>query len=311
LGALVGGDLFELLAEAEGRKEMNAQETLRRLLIERSPLERELEFADTPPRQYTLRMAAVLDDEGREALGLVASLSDITKQRELQQARNDVMALVTHELKTPLTAIQAMSEVLAKYNVDTGRSREMHLAINDEAKRLTAMIDEYLNITRLETGVQSLRLLPVRPAQLIERALLMLDPLAAQRKIRLVRRIAPNLPALVADADLISRALTNLVSNAIKFSSENSEVIIEAAADEGELRIEVADSGCGISAESLPRVFEKFYRVPRLLETDADVPGNGLGLALVREIAERHGGRVTVESEIGVGSLFRLRLPLH
>ncbi|HMY76745.1 MAG TPA: ATP-binding protein, partial [Blastocatellia bacterium] len=125
----------------------------------------------------------------------------------------------------------------------------------------------------------------------------------------IVRRIAPNLPALSADADLLSRAVTNLISNAVKFSPENSEVILTATAEDGELRIEVADSGCGIPADALPRIFEKFYRVPRPLETDAEVPGNGLGLALVREIAERHGGRVTVESEPGVGSVFRLRLP--
>lgn len=315
LRALAGAELFEALAEAEGRKETNAPETLRRLLIERSPVEREIELGpplhNAAPRHYTLRMAPVLDGAGQAALGLVASLADITRQRELHQARNDVMTLVTHELKTPLTAIQAMSEVLVKYNVDTARSDEMHLAINDEAKRLAALIDEYLSITRLETGAQSLRLTTVRPAQLIERTLLLLDPLAAQRAIRLIRRLAPNLPPLLVDADLLARVFTNLVANAIKFSPEKSEVIIAAVAADGDLRIEVSDSGCGIPAETLPRIFEKFYRVPRTLQSDADVPGNGLGLALVREIAEQHGGRVTVASEVGVGSVFTLHLPLR
>jgi len=244
-------------------------------------------------------------------LGFVATLADVTKQRELQQARNDVMALVTHELKTPIAAIQSLTEVLAEYDlglIDTAKRREMHLAINEEAERLARLIDEYLNLTRLESGTQQLRRTPVRPAQLIERALLLLDLVAAQRELRLVRRLAPNLPALLLDADLLAQALTNLVSNALKFSPAKSEALITASADESALKIEVADHGCGIPPEALPHIFEKFYRVPR--PEQADIPGAGLGLALVREIAELHGGRVTVESEVGVGSIFTLYLPI-
>jgi len=223
------------------------------------------------------------------------------------------MALVSHEMKTPLTAIQGMSEVLTKFDVDADRGRKMHLAIHEESRRLSRMIDEYLDITRLESGVRHLRLEPARPTQILERALMILDPVASQRQIRIVRRFAPNLPPLLLDADLISRALTNLVSNAIKFSPPGSEVIVEARIDPAltnldVLLIEVADQGCGIPPESLPRIFEKFYRVPRLEEADA--PGTGLGLSLAQEIAELHGGRVTVESEVGVGSVFALRLPL-
>jgi two-component system phosphate regulon sensor histidine kinase PhoR len=214
-------------------------------------------------------------------------------------------------MRTPLTAIQGMSEVLAQFDpesIDAGRRREMHLAINDEAKRLARMIDEYLGLTRLESGARPLRLTPVRIAPLVERALLMLDPLASQREMRVMRRFAPNLPALLADADLIRQAVMNLVANAIKYSPPKTEVIVEVRAEGDALQIEVADRGYGIAADALGRIFEKFYRVPRL--EDADVPGTGLGLALVREIAERHGGRVTVESEVGVGSTFSLRLPL-
>jgi len=244
-------------------------------------------------------------------LGLVASLSDITRQRELQQIKSDVMALVTHELRTPLTAIQGMSEVLAQFEVDADRRRKLHLAINDEAKRLMRMINDYLDITRLESGATGLRRAPVHLAPLIERTLLLVDPVAAQRDIRILRRFAPGLPPLLADADLLARAVTNLVANAIKYSPAQTEVIVELRADihieGGGLRIEVTDRGPGIPAEARDRVFEKFYRVPRL--ADADVPGTGLGLALVREIAELHGGRVMVESEPGVGSTFMLRLP--
>jgi PAS domain S-box-containing protein len=317
--ALIGSDLFERIGENERgssafdelRLNRAKRETLVRLIVARAPVEREITISEAPSRYYMLRLSAVCDgDEGTGAvLGIVASLSDITKQRDLQQMKNDVMALVSHELRTPLTAIQGMSEVLAQFEVDADRRREMHLAINDEAKRLARMIDDYLDITRLESGARPLRLTPVRVAPLIERALLMLDPIAAQREIRILRRFAPNLPALLADADLIAQAVTNLVANAIKYSPCKTEVFVEARQDFEALWIEVIDHGYGIPSDVTGRIFEKFYRVPRI--EDADVPGTGLGLAFVREIAEMHGGRITVESEPGVGSTFSLRLPLQ
>jgi two-component system sensor histidine kinase SenX3 len=183
----------------------------------------------------------------------------------------------------------------------------MHLAINDEVKRLTRMITEYLDITRLESGATEVRLSPVRVESLVERILLLLDPVAARRGIRLVRNFGRDLPPLLADPDLLSRAVENLVSNAIKYSPANTEVAVSAGSDPSTVWIDVADHGYGISEHDLTRIFEKFYRVPRV--QDAGVPGTGLGLALVREIAELHGGSVTVKSEVGAGSTFSIRIP--
>ena len=274
-----------------------------RVLTERAPVEREFSVGG---QHYVLRLAAVRDEQ-EAPLGLVAALADVTEQRALQQTHNDVMALVTHELKTPLTAIQGMSNVLAEFDderLETERRRAMHLAINDEAKRLARMIDAYLNLARLESGTQALRLSSVRPAQLLERALLLLDPLAAQRGIRLPRAFPNDLPPLLADADLLTQAVTNLGANALKFSPAQTVVSIAARADDVTLHIAITDQGCGIPAASLPHLFEKFYRVPRVEEADA--PGTGLGLALMREVAERHGRRVTVESGEGSGATFTL-----
>jgi signal transduction histidine kinase len=225
----------------------------------------------------------------------------------LQQTKNDVMALVSHEMRTPLTAIQGMSELMAQFELDPERSREMSIAIHDEAKRLTHMISEYLNITRLESGTTVLRRSAVRIEALVERTLLMLDPLAAERGIRLTRRIDSSVPPVLADADLLSRAIANLVSNAFKYSPPKTEVVISASKAANGVSIEVADQGYGIPESSVNRIFEKFYRVPRV--QDVDVPGTGLGLALVREIAELHGGSVAVRSAVGAGSVFRLWVP--
>ena len=156
-------------------------EMLARVANERGRMERELTIRDTAKaRHYMLRLAAVsADDKGNgPVLGIVASLSDVTRQHELQQTKNDVIALVTHEMRTPLTAIQGMTELLANYDVPADRRREMNLAINSEVKRLTRMISDYLDITRLESGATEMRLAPVRAEALLERTLLLLDPVA-------------------------------------------------------------------------------------------------------------------------------------
>ncbi len=307
--ALRGRDLLELLAEAEHASPEGGRDVLVRLVVDRAKIEREIIIRGTRPRHFTLRMAAVCSGEdGRGAVrGIVASLSDITRQYELQETKNDVMALVSHEMRTPLTAIQGMSELLAQFELDPKRAREMSIAIHDEAKRLTHMISQYLDITRLESGATVLRRSAVRIEALVERTLLMLDPLAADRSIRLTRRLDPSVPPVLADADLLSRAISNLVSNAVKYSPPNTEVIISTRTAANAVAIEVADQGYGIPESSMNRIFEKFYRVPRV--QDVDVPGTGLGLALVREIAELHGGSVAVRSLVGTGSVFTLWVP--
>jgi two-component system phosphate regulon sensor histidine kinase PhoR len=315
--ALVGSDLFSRVRDIRYRTtddnqgvDSLAREILLRLVNERTRFESEIQLSDSPPRFCTLRLSAVTsgDDGSDQILGIVAALTDVTQQHELQEMKTDVMTLVTHELRTPLTAIQGMSEVLAQFDVDVERRNEMHLAINAEAKRLSLMINEYLDISRLESGARPLRFTPIRIGSLVERVVLLLDPIAAQRQIKIVRRLAPDLPGLLADADLITQGLTNLIANAIKYSPHQTEIIIAGRAHEDALIIEVIDHGYGIPAHSLTRIFEKFYRVPRV--EDADVPGTGLGLALVREIVELHGGRISVKSELGVGSTFSVRLPL-
>jgi signal transduction histidine kinase/CHASE2 domain-containing sensor protein len=307
--ALRGRDLLELLAEAEQSSPEACRDVLVRLVVDRASIEREIIIRGIRTRHFTLRVAAVcLGEDGRGTVrGIVASLSDITRQHELQQTKNDVMALVSHEMRTPLTAIQGLGELLAQFELDPERRREMSLAIHDEAKRLTHMINEYLDVTRLESGTTVLRRTAVRIEALVERTLLMLDPLAAERGIRLTTRLDSGVFPVLADADLLSRAIGNLVSNAIKYSPPETQVLISARNAARGVSIEVADQGYGIPESSLNRVFEKFYRVPRV--QDVDVAGTGLGLALVREIAELHGGSVVVRSSVAAGSVFTLWVP--
>jgi PAS domain S-box-containing protein len=303
--SLLGSSLLVRL----GQPEKTMAETLERVLVDRVTVEREATFGSSSPKHFILRLSPVCENgEDRGAIvGIVASLSDITKQQELQEMKTEVMSLVTHELRTPLTAIQGMSEVLAQFDVDPDRRREMHVAINEEAKRLARMIDEYLDITRLEAGARPLRKTPLRVQALVERALLLLDPLASSRGIPITCEFDSNLPVVMADPDLLAQAVTNVVANAVKYSPAGREIQVSVRTDGSDLLIEVADKGYGIAPEHVKRIFEKFYRVPRV--ENADEPGTGLGLAFVREIMDSHGGCVTVESELGTGSTFTLRLP--
>lgn len=301
-GSLTGQNLLDRLGLKDG-------DLLRRLVVDRGRAEREIELRESRSRRYILRIAAVSagDERAGAVSGIVASLSDVTRQHELQQTKNDVIALVSHEMRTPLTAIQGMTELLAHYDMDPARRKEISSAINGEVKRLASMITEYLDITRLESGATSLRKTPVKVDSVLQRVVLMLEPVAEQRGIRIAFAPSPSLPVLIADADLLGRAVENLVSNAIKYSPDGTQIVISAAREQDGIAISVADQGYGIPEADLARVFEKFYRVPRV--EDAGVPGTGLGLALVREIAELHGGTVSVTSKVNQSSTFTLRIP--
>ena len=304
--------MFARLAEAGKGAEISkslTEKTLADLLDEHHTIEREIVVGKITPRYYMLRLSAVVSDEDGfdETIGIVAAFSDVSQHRELQKTKNDVIALVTHELRTPLTAIQGMSELLTEHEIEPASQNKMLSTINSEAKRLARMVNEYLDITRLESGAQRARFAPVNIDNLIEQTLLLLEPLAAGREIKFVRRLAAIQPNINADRELLARAVTNIVANAINYSPDKTIITIETSNTDEVLMIFVRDEGYGISAEQLPRIFEKFYRVSRKQTTG--VAGTGLGLALTQEIVELHGGRIEVESVPNKGSTFTVFLP--
>jgi signal transduction histidine kinase len=308
---LIGSNLFTRIGEAAFNQDNAAsfsEETIVRQLLDSSVVKREIVIGDSA--HYLLRLTAVisLNEEISEMLGIVATLSDITQHHELQQIKNDVITLVTHELRTPLTAIQGMSEVLTAHEVEPEIRSRMLSTINDESKRLARMINEYLDITRLESGIQKARFVNLNIADLVERTLLVLDPLAAQREIAIVRCFELGLPVISADAGMLAQAMTNIVGNAIQYSLPKTKITVETQTHLNRLQISVRDEGYGISPEQLPHIFEKFYRVSH--GRTPQVSGTGLGLALTREIIELHGGNITVESEPDKGSTFTVYLPV-
>jgi signal transduction histidine kinase len=246
---------------------------------------------------------------GSNVIGVVALLADITKRIELDRMKTETLQLVSHELRTPLTSIQGLSDVLIKFPVAADESNEMLLTIRSEAVRLGEMINRYLDLTRLESGAQTLHLTPVSCQELIAGCIRRLSIFATERKIKLTSKVKPSVPILQADAQLLAQAVNNLLSNAIKYSPPETEIVVAAELNHSNVMIGVRDQGFGVPEEVRERIFEKFYRLER--DTTSSVVGSGLGLPLVKEIVERHGGQVTVESDPATGSTFTIFVPLR
>jgi signal transduction histidine kinase len=320
---LVGANLADLLTERTTLNQAQLQEAVKGVAEGRIT---QLEFSTlaAEPRYYSLLLSALvtsLEPDNTEGLtlatnlnsaghpfGVVTLISDITRRVELDRVKTETLQLVSHELRTPLTSIQGLSDVLLKFPVAAAESREMLSTIHAEAVRLGETINRYLDLTRLESGTQPLRLSQISCQQLIADCIRNLSVFAAERRIALSAQLEPALPPLYADVQLLTQAVSNLLSNAIKYSPPETEVVVAAEANPSNLIISVRDQGYGIPAEARERIFEKFYRLQR--DTASGVVGTGLGLPLVKEIVEQHGGRITFESNSTIGTTFTIHLPL-
>jgi signal transduction histidine kinase/CHASE2 domain-containing sensor protein len=241
-----------------------------------------------------------------ERIGIVLSLHDATAQHELNQAKNDMVSLVSHELRTPLTSIRGYSDMLVKYDLVQEKGKQFLGTIVDESIRLNELIQSFLDIAYIESGRQKLSLSEFTVAPVLRDMMTVLGPVAAGKQISLEVAEAADL-SLRADRLLLYQALTNLVTNAIKYSRSGTNIRLTVSNGDGRVHFDVADQGCGIPAEDRMKIFEKFYR--RGNEETLNQSGFGLGLAFVKEVAARHGGDVYVESEVGKGSTFTLWIP--
>ena len=227
----------------------------------------------------------------------------------MARLKSDFVANVSHDLKTPLALIRMYAETLEMNRVPHETSRhEYYGVITRESERLTRLIDNVLDFSRIESGAQRYALVrrPVEPV--IHDVLDVFRHPLAQAGFKVEVSVEPDLPELPLDADALAQALANLVDNAIKYSGDGRRVEIRAGRLGDELRLEVADDGIGIPATEHARIFEKFYRVGS--SDTQGRRGSGVGLTLVKHIVEAHGGRVTVHSNPGQGSRFILHLPL-
>jgi two-component system phosphate regulon sensor histidine kinase PhoR len=282
----------------------------------REPIEDDLLMRGARDRTILVRGTALTDARGADG-GAVIVLNDVTHFRQLENIRRDFVANVSHELKTPIASIKGFVETLLDGAVDDPADAERFLGIvARQAERLEAIIEDLLALSRIEQ-TEGAGNLPVEEAEVravIEAAVSDCSPRAAEKSIRIEVACEERLVVPI-NAPLVEQAIINLVDNAIKYSEPERLVRVSAhhgTADEGGDRpcavIAVADQGCGIDEEHLPRIFERFYRVDKARSRKEG--GTGLGLSIVKHIVQAHGGAVSVDSEPGVGTTFRLFLPL-
>jgi two-component system, OmpR family, phosphate regulon sensor histidine kinase PhoR len=246
--------------------------------------------------------------ERASAHGAVAVLTDITGQKAIQKRNAEFVSAVSHEMKTPLSSIRAYVELLVDGEADDDVTREEFLGvINSQTDRLQRLIDNLLNLARIEAGVVAVNKTALSLNELLSETLGVMQPAAESKQITITNDFSPLYLSVLADRDMLLQAAINLLSNSVKYTKSGGNVTLRSRLTEQEVVFEVQDTGVGLSPEDCQRAFEKFYRVKK----DRDMaPGTGLGLALVKHIVEDvHGGRIEVVSELGQGSTFRVSLP--
>jgi two-component system phosphate regulon sensor histidine kinase PhoR len=284
-------------------------------LVNRTRAESDVVEAEIAPRVTGERILQahgthLPDDRGRPAGALVV-LNDVTRLKKLETMRRDFVANVSHELRTPITSIKGFVETLKEGALaDPENARGFLDIVARHADRLNAIIEDLLALSRLEREEElgDVVLEPALLKPILEAAIALCAPLAADRRVRVDLDCDGALEAR-GDAALLEQAVVNLLDNAAKFSEPDTITTVTARRDAAskEISIEVRDRGCGIPAEHLPRIFERFYRVDKARSRKQG--GTGLGLAIVKHIAHTCGGSVSVASEIGKGSAFTIRLP--
>ncbi len=279
-------------------------------LAQSAPINREISVV-ARGRETTLQAhAAALRDASGATMGVVVVLDDVTDLRRLESMRSDFVANVSHELKTPITSIKGFVETLLDGAIENNDDARRFLGIvAKQADRLNAIIEDLLTLSRIEQDEQARDglLAPGSLLPVIQSAAQLCAGAADSKEIRISISCSPALRTRI-NGPLLEQGVTNLIDNAIKYSDRGSEGRVEVAEGRKEIAISVIDQGCGIPDEHLPRLFERFYRVDKA--RSRQLGGTGLGLAIVKHIAQTHGGRIDVESRPGVGSTFRLSLPL-
>jgi PAS domain S-box-containing protein len=262
------------------------------------------------PRPRTLQIfSTTMVDENKIPLGEVRVVHDITRERELEQMKDDFMSTVSHELRTPLFSIQGFIQIMQEDDtLDLATRKEFLSIIQEQAVQLGQMVNNLLDLSKFDEGKMELEHRPVAILDLIHQTTLKLQGFAHRQKVKLTTQLPPLLPTINGDAVRLEQVLTNLIGNAIKFSNAQGEVAVMAQTTADELQIQVKDSGIGIPAEALERIFSRYYQVEDRSERSAR--GSGLGLHIAQRIVKAHGGRIWAESETGQGSTFCFTLPL-
>jgi two-component system phosphate regulon sensor histidine kinase PhoR len=290
---------------------------VKKALAERRRVENDVTVGTLRPRTFAVTAAPVEaartetkdGNASRETLGAVLVLHDISELRRLERVRRDFVANVSHEFKTPLTAIRGFAETLLGGALDDADHRARFVEIiRDHAERLRRLTDDLLRLSKMEAGQLALELKPVNAADLLESCLETSRFSAEEKKLDIELECADRIPAIRGDAARLRDVIQNLLDNAVQYTPAGGRIVISAHAKNGDVVFDVSDNGIGIPHADLERIFERFYRVDDARSREAG--GTGLGLAIAKHIVEAHSGKIWVESTVGEGSSFHFSIPI-
>ncbi len=276
----------------------------------------EMQVGTVYPRSFSVTAAPVeVFDSGTAGslaaprTGVVVVLHDISELRRLERVRQDFVANVSHEFKTPLTAIQGFAETLLGGALEDDKNNRRFIEIiRDHSMRLARLTEDLLLLSRIEAGKLELELQPVALAELVEGCATTSLLKASQKQLSLEINCPGGLPPVLGDANLLREVMQNLLDNAVQYTLPGGRIEVSAATRDREAILTVADTGIGIPLSEHDRIFERFYRVDAA--RSREVGGTGLGLSIAKHIVEAHGGRIWVESDVGRGSRFQFSIPL-
>jgi PAS domain S-box-containing protein len=273
---------------------------MRKLLREENEKEELKIFADNKESYFSKDILNVTNNE--QVIGNVIVLRNVTPFHELNEAKTNFIATVSHELKTPISSIKMSAQLLNDERIGTlnNEQKELSNSIHDDAERLLKITGELLNMAQVETGNIQLKIQNTNPEIIVEQAIQAVHFQAQQKNILLQKNIQEGLPSINADAEKTTWVLINFITNAIKFSPEKSKIEIDVHRQGDAVDFIVHDRGKGIDEKYLPKIFERYFKVPGNHERS----GTGLGLAISKEFIEAQGGHIWVQSKIGEGSSF-------
>jgi PAS domain S-box-containing protein len=280
---------------------------LMRTLLQEANDKQELKiYADNKESYFNKDILNVTSND--KIIGQVIVLRNITPFHELSEAKTNFVATISHELKTPISSIKLSAQLLSggKVGIMTPEQKELLDSISDDSDRLLNITGELLNMTQLETGQIQLKLLPTESKQIVDQAFQAVQMQANQRNISFELEMDPNIPFILSDAEKSTWVLINFLTNAVKYSPENNTVNVAVHRKNGSVQFTVQDHGQGIDERYLPKIFDRYFKVPGKHERN----GSGLGLAISREFIEAQEGKIWVQSEVGTGSIFGFSLKI-
>ena len=273
-------------------------------------VEFELPGAAGAKERFVLARGIVVKGETKD-VGILLILRDITYEKEVERTKQTIMETVTHDLRSPLSSIMGMAELMTMGTGDNAlndRNKRRLSIIQSASKDLAALVDDILDVSKFESGSMRLVLKPGRVEPILEAAHELGSVQAAKFEVNLNLEVAPGLPEVPLDSGQVRRVVVNLVSNSLKFTPKGGTVTIAAAPEGGGIKVSVRDTGAGIPADKIGKLFQKFFQVEETKD-QARARGTGLGLTVCRMVVEAHGGRIWAESVFGKGSDFQFLLP--